>query len=190
MQSSRIPPFVGEDHVCVPCGLSYVELCIADAYELIRRVPDRSRTVARAVSTAGWRQRPSPGRWSPLEYLCHLRDVTVTYTIRLHRARTEDRPRLEPMLNELRTRRFRYQLHDPAAVLAELDLTTPGLLEEADQFDPHDWDRLAARLPGEHRTARWLLRQAAHEGVHHLRDIESLSSAGQPAGADPDAHLG
>lgn len=125
-----------------------------------------------------------------MEYLCHLRDVTMTYTIRLHRARTEDRPQLEPMLNELRARRFHYQMHDPGAVLAELDLTTPGLLEEVDRFNPHDWDRLVTRLPGEHRTARWLLRQAAHEGVHHVRDIESLSRAGHSAGEHPDTDPG
>jgi len=28
------------------------------------------------------------------------------------------------------------------------------------------------RQPGEERTARWLLRNAAHEGRHHLADIQ------------------
>jgi hypothetical protein len=36
------------------------------------------------------------------------------------------------------------------------------------------WDRIATRLPGEDRTARWLVRQAMHEGVHHLGDIRRI----------------
>lgn len=39
------------------------------------------------------------------------------------------------------------------------------------------WDRLVTRLPGEHRTARWLVRQAMHEGQHHLDDISKTTSA-------------
>jgi hypothetical protein len=35
--------------------------------------------------------------------------------------------------------------------------------------------RLVHRLPDERRSARWLVRQAAHEGVHHLRDISEVS---------------
>jgi hypothetical protein len=36
------------------------------------------------------------------------------------------------------------------------------------------WDRIATRLHGEQRTARWLVRQAMHEGVHHLADIRRI----------------
>ncbi|MDA3664686.1 hypothetical protein PFJ02_22105 [Mycobacterium xenopi] len=51
-----------------------------------------------------------------IEYVCHLRDVYLTYTIRLHRARTEERPTLEPTLNDLRARRFRYNDRDLTAI--------------------------------------------------------------------------
>lgn len=131
----------------------------------------------RAVPAERWRRRPCAGGWSALEYACHLRDVHIVYSIRLHRVRTEDRPVLEPMLNDLRARRFRYNQHDMAAVLGELELLAPGLVEEADRFEGTDWDRVATRLPGEERTARWLLRQAAHEGVHHARDINALAAS-------------
>ncbi|MFJ7217902.1 DinB family protein [Amycolatopsis sp. NPDC098790] len=66
-----------------------------------------------AASRQDLRRRPAPGRWSALECLVHLRDVCVTYTIRVHRARTEDRPVLEPLLNDLRARRFRYNDRSP-----------------------------------------------------------------------------
>jgi hypothetical protein len=106
--------------------------------------------------------------------------------IRLHRTRTEDQPALEPMLNDLRARRFRYTDSDPIAMLDELASATTGFSEEVADTKERDWDRTAARLPGEQRTARWLVRQAMHEGVHHLADIRRIAqktteaTCGQP----------
>lgn len=51
-------------------------------------------------------------------------------------------------------------------------LNVAGFLDEVARTS--DWDRLANRLPTEVRTARWLVRQAAHEGMHHLRDIAEV----------------
>lgn len=117
------------------------------------------------------RQAPAAGVWSPIEYLCHVRDVFVTYLIRLYRARTEDDPGLEPMFNDLRARRLRYAEREAAATLDELEAAVAGLLEEAGRFRPEAWSRTVHRLPGERRTALWLLRNAAHEGIHHLGDL-------------------
>jgi Mycothiol maleylpyruvate isomerase N-terminal domain len=112
-----------------------------------------------------------------LEYVCHLRDVYVTSTIRLYRVRTEDRPLLEPMFNELRAARFSYNRRDLPAVLDELADANEGLRAEVSRVHGDQWDREGTRLPGETRTARWLLRQAMHEGVHHLRDIAEVRRA-------------
>lgn len=120
------------------------------------------------------RIRPSPQVWSVAEYVCHLRDVHIAYTIRLHRTRIEDRPTLEPVLNDLRARRFRYNECDLAATLNELATAAAGFCEEAARTGEQDWNRVATRLPGEQRTARWLVRQAMHEGVHHLSDIRKI----------------
>jgi hypothetical protein len=120
------------------------------------------------------RRRPDATTWSALEYLCHLRDVYSMYTIRLYRTRKDDRPILEPMLNDLRAARFRYNKRDVAAVLAELGDDTIGFVDEAARFSDEEWDRVATRLPGEERTARWMVRQAMHEGTHHVRDIAAV----------------
>jgi hypothetical protein len=126
---------------------------------------------------------PSPGVWSVTEYVCHLRDVYVSFTIRLHRVRTEHQPAWEPMFNDLRVRRFRYNDCDLAATLDELAAAAAGFCDEVARTGEHEWNRVATRLPGEQRTARWLVRQAMHEGVHHLGDIhrigETLSGAAQ-----------
>ena len=166
-----IPPLPGESHTCVDCRLAYSEVDVASAVELISKIPSRVRAVIAATPSGRLSHRPAAGGWSVTEYACHLRDVYVTSTIRLHRARTEDRPVLEPMLNDLRARRFRYNDANIDAVLDELASAVDGCIEEVGRFGPADWQRVVTRLPGEYRTALWLVRHAAHEGVHHVADI-------------------
>lgn len=174
IDSRDVPPLVGEDHRCADCDLSYADLPVADAERIVAEIPDRTRAAVRDVPGERLRTRPDTETWSIVEYVCHLRDVYQTYTIRLHRTRTEDGPALEPMFNELRARRFRYNDADIAAVLDQLAAYAAGFRDEIARVSPGEWDRVASRLPGELRTARWLVRQAAHEGVHHVRDIQAL----------------
>ena len=108
---------------------------------MIVDVGDRASELCRPVTTAALRTRPAPEVWSALEYLCHLRDVHATATIRLHRMRTEDGPILEPMLNDLRVRRFRYNELDPVAVLDELARTVAGFLDEVERMPADGWHR-------------------------------------------------
>ncbi len=75
------------------------------------------------------------------------------------------------MFNDLRARRFRYLDYDVYAVLDELAATAAGFCEEAARIQSDQWERVGSRLPSEERTARWLVRQAMHEGQHHLDDI-------------------
>ncbi len=170
-----MPPLVGEDHVCPGCRLSYGELSVEHALEMVRSVPDRVCEAVASTPPQALRRRPSDDVWSVTEYVCHLRDVYAVYTIRLYRSRTEDRPVLEPMLNDLRARRFRYNERDVNAIIEELTVTVAGFCEEAARMRAGDWERVVTRLPGEERTARWLVRQAAHEGSHHLADIRSAA---------------
>ena len=166
---NALPPLAAEDHRCAGCDLFYPDVTVERAVASIRGVPAAARVAALAVPLAKRRERPASGTWSVAEHVCHLRDVYVTYTIRLHRARTEGRPRLEPMLNDLRARRFRYNEQDVSPVLDELALVVAGFCDEVARTT--DWGRPVTRLPGEQRTALWLVRQAMHEGVHHVRDI-------------------
>jgi len=173
----RVPPLAGEDHVCEVCDLFYLQISVEAALEVIRSVPEIVRETIAAIPTAVHRRRPTSDGWSITEYVCHLRDVYSVYTIRLHRARTEDRPVLEPMLNDLRARRFRYNERDGSAILDELAATAAGFCEEINRTRADCWDRVVTRLPGEERTARWLVRQAMHEGQHHIGDIRRTGEA-------------
>jgi len=115
-----------------------------------------------------------PGRTSPAAVSPHrlvgqrVRLPPSRRLRHLHRSavpdRTEDRTALEPMLNDLRAARFRYNELAVGTVLDELAVTAAGLCDETTHTRSGDWDRFAIRLPGEARTARWLVRQAMHEG--------------------------
>jgi hypothetical protein len=167
-----VPPLPGEDHVCPSCRLDLAALPVQVAAAIVAAVPDRARAAVQGRPDAELRRRPEPDTWSAVEYLCHLRDVYVTTTIRMHRARTEELPVVEPMLNDLRARRFRYADSDVPAVLGELAAAVAGVADELRRVGPDGWDRRVVRGAGEERTVLWLLRHAAHEGRHHLADID------------------
>jgi len=176
----QLPPLATEDHVCDACALAYPEQGIGDAVSVIAGLPATVREAVGAIPPELHRVRPGPGVWSVAEYVCHLRDVYISFTIRLHRVRTEHEPALEPMFNDLRARRFRYNDRDLAAMLDELEAAAAGFCDEVARTGEHDWGRVGTRLPGEQRTARWLVRQAMHEGVHHLGDIRTIGEGLRP----------
>lgn len=176
-RGERLPPLAAEDHACDVCALVYPQIWIDDAVNVIAGLPGAVREAVSAIPPGMRRARPGPGVWSVSEYVCHLRDVYVTFTIRLHRIRTEHRPALEPMFNDLRARRFRYNDCDLAATLDELAAAAAGFRDEVARMGERDWDRVGTRLPGEQRTARWVVRQAMHEGIHHLGDIRRIGAA-------------
>ena len=177
---AAVPPLVPEEHRCGACCFDYAAVGVAQAVAAVRAVPAAARAVVDALPEEALHRRPREGTWSVTEYVCHLRDVYVTSTIRLHRARTEERPVLEPMLNDLRARRFRYNSRDVRPVLDELADVAAGCCDEVARVEPAGWERVVTRLPGEVRTARWLVRQAAHEGVHHLRDLRDVAGVVAP----------
>lgn len=174
----QLPPLAAEDYTCDVCGLGYAEISIDDAVGVIAGLPQAVREAVSAMSSEACRMQ---GRrvWSVAEYLCHLRDVYVSFTIRLHRTCSETRPALEPMFNDLRAVRFRYNDCDLHATLDELAAAVAGFCEQVARTEERDWDRVATRLPHEERTARWLVRQAMHEGIHHLGDIRRVGVIGQ-----------
>jgi hypothetical protein len=172
---SGLPPLFAEDHVCDACGLAYAQLPLADAVAEILELPDAVRAAVAAVPAERLRLRPGSDTWSVAEYVCHLRDVFVGFTIRLRRARTEDEPVVDPMFGDLRAVRFRYADADVDAVLDELERAAAGFRDEIADTRPDEWGRTIRRLPEEVRTATWIVRQATHEGRHHVRDIAEVA---------------
>lgn len=177
MPSRRdLPPLAEEDHRCAACGLDYPAVATAQAVDTVAGLPDRYRAALDMVPADDRGVRPDADVWSVAEYVCHVRDVFVAFTIRLYRVRVEDEPAVEPLFNDLRAARFGYARRDLGAVLDELADDVDGFLAEVSRVAPDGWDRVCTRLAHERRTARWLVRQALHEGVHHLADVEQVAA--------------
>jgi hypothetical protein len=177
-----LPPLAGEAHVCDDCGFSYPDLALNEAVAEIRGIPDAARNAVAAVPEGARRLRPSTDVWSVTEYVCHLRDVYAGCTVRLRRMRAEDEPAVDPMYGDLRAVRFRYADADVDAMLGELARVVAGFVDEVADTRRDEWSRTMRRLPGEVRTASWLVRHAAHEGRHHVLDITRVGRtvAGRP----------
>lgn len=173
----KLPAWAGEDHVCDSCSLAYAQITVDDAVQAIQALPAQLRAAVGAAPPGSLRQRPAPSTWSVTEYACHIRDVLISTTIRLHRGRTENAPTVDPMFNDLRAELFRYNQADLTAVLEETAAAVAGLCEEISRMNDPDWDRVVLRQPGEQRTTRWLVRQAMHEGLHHLADIAAVRTS-------------
>ncbi|MDT7742899.1 MAG: hypothetical protein QOE59_1977, partial [Actinomycetota bacterium] len=166
-----VPPLATEDHVCPDCPMDFPTTTVDDVRAIVAAVPQQARDLLDAHPDEAWRIPGADGAWSAAEYLCHVRDVYAVFTIRLHRARTEDDPPLESMLNDLRARRFDYAHAELRPVVDQLRAHVAGFLAELDRVGAGEWARTVHRYPGEQRTTLWLARQAAHEGRHHLRDM-------------------
>src|SRR4051812_50166272 len=109
---------------------------VDDVRAIAAAVPGRARELVASSPDERWR-RADQG-WCAAEYLCHVRDVFATFAIRLHRARTEDDPPLEPMFNDLRARRFGYRGAAPAPGVAPLDAPGRSFLARPDRVADRD----------------------------------------------------
>ncbi|MCU4184316.1 DinB family protein [Acidiferrimicrobium sp. IK] len=173
----RLGPLAAENFFCETCDISYPDTTLADAIAAIERLPGRLDDALESVPEGALRVRPSPEVWSPIEYLCHIRDVMISATVRLYRTRTEEVPSVEPMFNDLRAARFGYAHRKVGAVMAEIVYDATGFLAEVARMPSDGWNRRLRRLPGETRTGIWLVRQTMHEGEHHLLDITRVAEA-------------
>jgi len=165
-----VRPLPPADHSCTMCELSYASLAPVQAIALVRNLPVRYRHAVAAVDEAALRRRPNESTWSALEYLCHVRDVFEVYRLRITLALAEADPELEPMRNRERAERQHYSEQDPVEVIEALEHNIADYLSVAAAIRPDQLTRSCSRL-GERRDVTWLLRQAAHEGIHHLEDI-------------------
>jgi hypothetical protein len=116
------------------------------------------------------RSRRAPTVWSPLEYACHLRDVTLIQRERVILARRVDGA---PALNMGRDERADFDGYieqDPVDVARQLIDATSMYVRVIERLGPADWDRTLLHGSVE-RPLGWTVAQAHHEVQHHLLDI-------------------
>ena len=160
---------------CAECGLDPERLTVDEAAELIADLGPRYRAAFAVV--AGDRDRlrakPDPDVWSPLEYVVHLRDSVRYHGALTNRALKEDRPEFGAPDPDAIAQHESYNDADPDEVLDSLEHQTTRFATRARLLDDDDLHRVVVRA-GTEITVRYMIGNVAHEGHHHLQDVQRL----------------
>ena len=121
------------------------------------------------------RQRPAPEVWSALEYAAHVRDVIAFYADRIERVLAEERPRMVAADFSSMPERRGYLGYDPLAVLDAIGSSSRSVELRLRGLAPEQWNRVGLGVDGDERTLVVLARRLAHDGHHHLMDLDRLA---------------
>jgi hypothetical protein len=160
---------------CAQCGLDPEQLTIDEAADIIGGCGPQYR--AAFVRARGDRERlrakPDPRVWSSLEYVAHLRDSVRYHGALINRALKEHRPEFGVPDPDAIAQDEGYNDVDPDEVLDDLEQQTTRFATRARSLDEDDLDRVVVRA-GNDITVRFMIRNVAHEGHHHLQDVQGL----------------
>ena len=158
---------------CTTCGFDPDRIDPADAREALASFPARWRSALAihlddADPEAILTGRRTPPDWSALEHAGHVRDVLHALDIRVQRVLRED----EPVLPETHiTPPSGANEQGMAVVLAALTLSADQFADTVLSIDELSWYRRGRRA-GTFVSALDLVREAVHEGTHHLQLAE------------------
>jgi hypothetical protein len=117
------------------------------------------------------RTRPEPGKWSPLEYACHVRDVFRLYDQRLELMLGQDDPLFPNWDQDETAVADRYGEQDPAEVAAALRRAAFAIAGRFEGVTGEQWRRTGRRSDGARFTVETFARYFVHDPVHHLYDV-------------------
>ena len=117
--------------------------------------------------------RPSPERWSVLEYSAHMRDVFMSIRERIVRASIEVDSVGSPIYRDERVNLGFYRLDEPDEVARELLAMSRLFVRTFEALPPGYERRLFAfsTVTPQKVTILWAGAQALHECEHHLGDV-------------------
>jgi hypothetical protein len=128
------------------------------------------------------RVRAEPGRWSVLEYGCHVRDVLRLYDYRLGLILTENHPLFPNWDQDGTAVADRYGEQQPLIVAAELSQAAEVIAARFATVTGDMWQRRGQRGDGAVFTTDSFARYFIHDPIHHLYDATGVrwSGGGQP----------
>lgn len=153
---------------CPECGFDTRAFEVTEVGDLIRANASAWQRVLASPDAA---QRPSPDRWSPLEYACHVRDVFRLFAERLDLMLTEDGPHYANWDQDATAIEDDYAGQSPVAVAVELTRAGAALADRFDAVEGDQWQRTGYRSDGAAFTVDTFARYFIHDPVHHLWDV-------------------
>jgi hypothetical protein len=153
---------------CPDCGLAASTVDPGEVGTLIRDNVAAWRPLLDRPAVA---DRPSPDRWSAVEYACHVRDVYQLFRERLELMLAQDDPTFPNWDQDATAVEDRYGEQDPAAVVRDLEAAGERLADSFDQVPASSWGRTGTRSDGARFTIETFARYLIHDPVHHLHDV-------------------
>jgi hypothetical protein len=154
---------------CPECGLDTSTFAREDVAILVRDVSRRWHALL--TSPGEHRRRPEPGKWSPLEYGCHVRDVFRLYDQRLELMLTTDGPYYPNWDQDVTAVQDRYGEQDPELVATELVHAGEAVAARFDTVSGDQWQRTGFRSDGAQFTIESFARYFVHDPIHHYHDV-------------------
>lgn len=163
--------------VCPECGLDYGTLHPPFAINTIKSFPRRFTEALAAEgdedNDAIIRAKPAADVWSALEYTAHVADILDTFAEIINEMNTTEKPTIGFWDPDERAAKDNYNAKPKDGVLAQMKSGAAALVAEAEKVDAKSWGR-TAEFPWGERDMEVMLQNAAHEGVHHLKDVEKV----------------
>ena len=122
--------------------------------------------------------RDQSGRWSTLEYACHVRDVYERYDERVRLMVTVDDPLYANWDQDASAVDELYDKQDPSVVVADLMANAEQIAQRFDGVKVAQWQRPGRRSDGASFTIDSLSRYLAHDPIHHIWDIATAAPPG------------
>jgi len=117
------------------------------------------------------RERPTPDRWSALEYGCHVRDVFVLFNERLRLMLETDDPTYQNWDQDATAVSERYDEQDPTVVLPALRHAAEALASRFSTVKNSQWQRRGTRSDGAKFTVHSFAQYLIHDPIHHVHDV-------------------
>jgi hypothetical protein len=155
---------------CAECGFDPDNVTGPDVPALLG---DAAARFAAVLLRPDIRERPDPAAWSPLEYVCHVRDVNTVITQRAKTMLTEDDPTFQNWDQDVTAVVERYAEQDPVQVAIELADAAKLAAEVFADVGAAQWSRPGRRSNGSVFTVESLGQYFVHDLVHHLHDLSA-----------------
>lgn len=158
---------------CGDCGVDEESISVRDAISAIRTFPRRYREALAHIPPAALRLRPDPETWSALEYAVHAREVLELLALSLPIVLDQPGTRFPSFDVDEAAEKHPDWVLDPELALSGVAKAADALASRADTTPWEAWERTFT-IGDEAHPASWIVQHAAHEGSHHLRDIERV----------------
>jgi hypothetical protein len=159
------------ERACPECGFDTRSVARED---IGARLRDNAMSWIVVLSAPDVSARPEAGKWSPLEYACHVRDCNRVYDHRLDLMLSEDDPQFPNWDQDESAVKGRYAEQNPEFIAAGLVESASALADRFETVTGDQWLRTGHRGDGSDFTVETLGRYFLHDPLHHLWDVTGL----------------